>query len=81
VAFVEVLSSALRLMCASAHLSSPTRMSLALHRAWESAMNSTYYENDETCPEHEHHSMIAAILITFPVMILVSVIGTLFGMA
>jgi hypothetical protein len=36
---------------------------------------------DETCFEHEHHSMIAAVLITLPVMILVSVVGSLFGMA
>jgi hypothetical protein len=36
---------------------------------------------DETCPEHEHHLMIGAALIAFPVMILVSVVGTLFGMA
>ena len=39
------------------------------------------YGSDETCPEHEHHPMIAAALITFPVMILVSVVGSLFGMA
>ena len=43
-------------------------------------MNSTSSEHDETCPEHEHHPIIAAVLITFPLMILVSV-GTLFGMA
>ena len=36
---------------------------------------------DETCPEHEHQPMIAAALITLPVMILASVIGSLFGMA
>jgi hypothetical protein len=44
-------------------------------------MTSTQFDHDETCPEFEHHSMIAAVLITFPVMILVSVVGTLFGMA
>ena len=44
-------------------------------------MTSKRYGSDETCPEHEHHRMIAAALITFPVMILVSVVGTLFGMA
>ena len=36
---------------------------------------------DETCPEREHHSMIAAGLVAFPVMILVSLVGSLFGMA
>ena len=36
---------------------------------------------DETCPEHEHHPMITAALITLPVIILVSVVGSLFGMA
>ena len=36
---------------------------------------------DETCPEHEHHTMISAALVAFPVMILVSVVGSLFGMA
>jgi hypothetical protein len=44
-------------------------------------MISKLYGSDETCPEHEHHLMIAAALITFPVMILVSVVGSLFGMA
>jgi hypothetical protein len=36
---------------------------------------------DENCPEHEHHSMITAALMAFPVMILVSLVGSLFGMA
>jgi len=36
---------------------------------------------DENCPEHEHHSMIAAALVAFPVMIVVSLVGSLFGMA
>jgi hypothetical protein len=44
-------------------------------------MTRHFYKSDETCPEHEHHPVIAAALITFPVMILVSVIGSLFGMA
>jgi hypothetical protein len=44
-------------------------------------MTSNPYRSDETCPEHEHHSMIAAALIVFPVMILVSAVGSLFGMA
>ena len=44
-------------------------------------MTSKPYGSDETCPEHEHHLMIAAALVTFPVMILVSVVGSLFGMA
>ena len=37
--------------------------------------------SDETCPEHEHHPMIIAALVAFPVMILVSLVGSLFGMA
>ena len=44
-------------------------------------MTSPRQDQDETCPEHEHHLMIGAALITFPVMILVSVVGSLLGMA
>ena len=44
-------------------------------------MTSKPYGSDETCPEHEHHLMMAAALVTFPLMILVSVVGSLFGMA
>jgi hypothetical protein len=44
-------------------------------------MTTQTYGLDETCPEHEHHPMFAAALITFPMMILVSVVGSLFGMA
>ena len=44
-------------------------------------MTSQTYRSDETCPEHEHHSMIAAALVTLPVLIVVSVVGSLFGMA
>jgi hypothetical protein len=36
---------------------------------------------NETCPEHKRQPMIAAALIAIPVMILASVIGSLFGMA
>jgi hypothetical protein len=68
-------------MCASAHAPLVRWSTLIFRRAWESAMTSTRYRSDETCPEHEHHPMIAAALITFPMMILVSVVGSLFGMA
>jgi hypothetical protein len=44
-------------------------------------MTSKTYGSDETCSEHEQHPMIATALVTFPVMILVSVVGSLFGMA
>jgi hypothetical protein len=44
-------------------------------------MTKHFYGSDETCPEHERHPVIAAGLMTFPVMILVSVVGSLFGMA
>ena len=46
----------------------------------ESAMTSNLYRSDETCPEHEHHPVIVAALVTFPVMILVSAVASLFGM-
>jgi hypothetical protein len=44
-------------------------------------MTSHFYRSDETCPEHEHHPMITAALVAFPVLILVSLVGSLFGMA
>jgi hypothetical protein len=44
-------------------------------------MASISYRSDDTCPEHEHHAMIAAVLIALPLMILASVAGSLFGMA
>ena len=58
--------------CHEAHVTS---------RMGEGAMTSKPHHYDETSPEHEHHPMIAAALITFPVMILASVVGSLFGMA
>ena len=44
-------------------------------------MTTQTHNFDETCPEHEHHPMISAALVGFPVMILVSLVGSLFGMA
>ena len=45
-------------------------------------MTTHFARSDETCPEHEHHVLFGvAALITLPVMILVSVVGSLFGMA
>jgi hypothetical protein len=44
-------------------------------------MTAHFYRSDETCPEHEHQPMIASALIAMPVMILMSVVGSLFGMA
>jgi hypothetical protein len=44
-------------------------------------MTMHFARSDETCPEHEHHPMIVAALVMFPVMMLVSVVGSLFGMA
>jgi hypothetical protein len=44
-------------------------------------MTTQTHDFDETCPEHEHQPMIAAALIAMPVMILMSVVGSLFGMA
>ena len=44
-------------------------------------MTMHFARSDETCPEHEHHLMISAALVAFPVMILVSLVGSLFGMA
>ena len=44
-------------------------------------MTTQTHEFDETCPEHEHHPIVVAALITMPVMILMSVIVSLFGMA
>jgi hypothetical protein len=44
-------------------------------------MTMHFAKSDETCPEHEHHPMITAALVAFPVMILVSLVGSLFGMA
>ena len=44
-------------------------------------MTTQTHNFDETCPEHEHHLMISAALVAFPVMILVSAAGSLFGMA
>ena len=68
-------------MCASAHLLSRLPTKLSTLRARESAMTMHFARSDETCPEHEHHPMIAAALVAFPVMILVSLVGSLFGMA
>jgi hypothetical protein len=44
-------------------------------------MTTQSHEFDETCPEHKYQPMIAAVLIAIPVVILASVIGSLFGMA
>ena len=44
-------------------------------------MTNQTHDFGETCPEHEHHAMISAALVAFPVMILVSLVGSLFGMA
>ena len=44
-------------------------------------MTMHFARSDETCPEHEHHPMISAAFVAFPVMILVSLVGSLFGMA
>jgi hypothetical protein len=68
-----------RVMCASAHLSSRPAVKVRF-AAGESAMTSYFYASDETCPEHQHHPMIAAF-IALPVMILMSLVGSLFGMA
>jgi hypothetical protein len=59
----------------------PLLTKLSTHRARESAMTTQTHNFDETCPEHEHHPMISAALVAFPVMILVSLVGSLFGMA
>ncbi len=59
----------------------PLLTKLSTHRARESAMTMHFAKSDETCPEHEHHPMISAALVGFPVMILVSLVGSLFGMA
>jgi hypothetical protein len=69
-----------RVMCASAHLSSRPAVKVRF-AAGESAMTSYFYASDETCPEHQHHPLMVAAFITPPVMILVSVVGSLFGMA
>ena len=37
--------------------------------------------DDEACPEHEHRALVPAALITFPLLILASVVSSLFGMA
>jgi len=55
-------------MCASAHLLSGPATKLGTHRARESAMTMHFARSDETCPEREHHPMIAAALVAFPVM-------------
>ena len=68
-------------MCASAHLLSGPATKLSTYRARESAMTMHFARSDETCPEHKHQPMIAAALIAIPVVILASVIGSLFGMA
>jgi len=44
-------------------------------------MTSNFYRSDETCPEHQHSPMIAAAFIALPVIILMSLVGSLFGMA
>ena len=42
-------------------------------------MTTQTHNLDETCPEHEHHPMISAALVAFPVMILVSLVGACSG--
>ena len=44
-------------------------------------MTMHFARSDETCPEHEHPPMISAALVAFRVLILVSLVGSLFGMA
>jgi hypothetical protein len=44
-------------------------------------MTTQTHDFDETCPEHEHQPVIAAAVIALPVMILVSMVGGLIGMA
>ena len=65
-------------MCASAQ---PAAHETQHTSRKKSAMTMHFARSDETCPEREHHPMIAAALVAFPVMILVSVVGSLFGMA
>jgi hypothetical protein len=67
-------------MCANTHLLARLPSKLRTSRK-ESAMTTQFAGWDENCPEHEHHSMIAAALVAFPVMIVVSLVGSLFGMA
>jgi len=59
----------------------PLLTKLSTHRARESAMTMHFSRSDETCPEDEHHPMISAALVAFPVMIMVSLVSSLFGMA
>jgi hypothetical protein len=65
-------------MCASAHLPLPTAEKLS---TLGERHDDPTHDFDETCPEHEHQPVIAATLIAMLVMILVSVVGSLFGMA
>jgi hypothetical protein len=68
-------------MCAIAHPPVLRAITLLSHRAWESAMAPRFYTSDEACPEHDHCPLVAAALIIFPLLILASVVSTLFAMA
>jgi hypothetical protein len=71
----------INLLCASAHLLSDLPTNSAYIAQGESGMTTQTHNSDKTGPEHEHHPMISAALVAFPVMILVSLVGSLFGMA
>jgi hypothetical protein len=66
--------------CAPAHPLNLRPATLLPLRAWESAMAPPFYTSDEACPDHDHHFVVAAALIIFPLLILASVVSSLFGM-